>query len=190
MTPRDRRALRMGSLVVLGTVVLLRILPWAVRTSLSAVDTLRVRRTLLARTVADLQSLPVLEDSAETLTKALVAIAPRLLSGHGDGEAMAELQGRLSYLASTNHLKLDRVDPVLDSTTAGNLRRLTVDAVFEGDIRGAAGLLRALTGDITAMVPLRIRIVATDPASSARLPETLRLELRLTAWALRIKEDA
>jgi hypothetical protein len=140
--------------------------------------------------VADLGALPALEDSAEALTKAVVALAPRLLSGHGNGEAMAELQGRLSYLAATSHLKLERVDPVPDSTTAGNLRRLTVDAVFEGDIRGAVALLAALTSDITAVVPLRVRVVASDPVSGPRSPEMLRLEMRLTAWALRGEEGA
>jgi hypothetical protein len=189
VTSRDRQALRLGAMAILGAVMFLRVLPWSVRLGVTEFATLGARRTLLARTRADLASLPQLEDSATVLTQAVVALAPRLLSGHGEGEAQAELQGRLAYLATTAHMKLEEVAPVTDSLTAGNLRRLTVDAVFEGDVHGAAALMAALTTDVTALVPIRLRVVAADPASSSRVPEVLRLEVRLTAWALRSEDD-
>jgi hypothetical protein len=175
----------MGSTVALVAIIALRFLPWALQSSRLAVETLQARRRLLAHTVADLNSLPALEDSAQALTQAAVALAPRLLTGAGDGEQLAVLQGRLNVIAAQHQLRLERVDPVADSTVAGNLGRVTVDVTFEGDVRGLVALLSALSTDVTAMAPTRLRVVAGDPTSPARLPESLRIEVRLTAWAFR-----
>lgn len=190
MTTRDRRALRFGAGIILGAVILLRLVPWGIRAVTHEMAELDGRRALLSRTIEDLNMLSHMEDSADALTKAVVALAPRLLSGHGDGEALAELQGRLSYLAATSHVRLNRVDPVGDSTAAGNLRRVTVDAVFEGDVRGLRSLLVALTSDVLVTVPLRIRVVSVDPTAGPRIPEALRLEMRIGAWALRPKPES
>ena len=190
MTTRDRRALRFGAGIILGAVILLRLVPWGIRAVTHEMAELDGRRALLSRTIEDLNMLSHMEDSADALTKAVVALAPRLLSGHGDGEALAELQGRLSYLAATSHVRLNRVDPVGDSTAAGNLRRVTVDAVFDGDVRGLRSLLVALTSDVLVTVPLRIRVVALDPTAGPRIPEALRLEMRIGAWALRPKPES
>jgi hypothetical protein len=175
----------MGSTVALVAVIALRLLPWMLQSSRLAIDTLQARRALLAQTVADLNSLPALEDSAKVMTQAAIALAPRLLTGAGDGERLAVLQGRLNVIAVRHQLRLERVDPVPDSTVAGNLSRVTVDATFEGDVRGLVALMSALSTDVTAMAPTRLRVVAGDPSSPRRLPESLRIEVRLTAWAFR-----
>ena len=54
MTPRDRRALVLGGTTVLAAVLLVRVLPWTVRSALAAEAGLRERAVLLARARADL----------------------------------------------------------------------------------------------------------------------------------------
>ena len=91
MTARDRRALILGGVVVLGTVLLVRVLPWGVRRVLGAEAGLRERAALLARSRADLADAAMLRDSAAELGQALVGLAPKILSGNSPAEAMADL---------------------------------------------------------------------------------------------------
>src|SRR5437763_13515071 len=91
MTRRDRRALLLGSFAVAVAVLVLRVVPWAVRRANGGYATLRERSALLARTRDEMASLPMLRDSAATLSQALVALAPQLLSGSSAAEAGADL---------------------------------------------------------------------------------------------------
>src|SRR5439155_12604586 len=81
VTERDRRGLLLGGGVVLAALLLLRVLPWTVRSALAAEAGLRGRAALLARARADLADAAALRDSAVELGQALVGLAPRILSG-------------------------------------------------------------------------------------------------------------
>src|SRR5881397_161499 len=119
MTARDRRALVVGGLIVAVAFLLLRVLPWTVRSALAAEAGLRQRAALLARARADLAEASGLRDSAVQLGHALVGLAPKILSGNSVAEAVADLSGRVNLAASRNQAKLERVDPLTDSTVAG-----------------------------------------------------------------------
>src|SRR5437879_1347587 len=100
MTARDRRALLLGGAVVFGAVFLLRVLPWGVRSALGAEAGLRERAAVLARTRADLADASILRDSAVDLGRALIGLAPKILSGKTAAEAVADLSGRVNLAAS------------------------------------------------------------------------------------------
>ena len=119
MTPRDRRAVLMGGVVVAGAVLGLRVLPWAVRRVTEARALLRERATLLARTGEEMASLPRLRDSAAVLSQALVALAPQVLSGSTPAEAGADLSGRMNLAASRAPAKVERLDPLPASSGDG-----------------------------------------------------------------------
>ena len=87
MTERDRRAVLLGGGVVLAALLLLRVLPWMVRSALAAEAGLRERAALLARARADLADAAVLRDSAVGLGQALVGLAPKILSGNTVAES-------------------------------------------------------------------------------------------------------
>ena len=182
MTARDRRALILGGVVLLGTVLLVRVLPWGVRRVLGAEAGLRERAALLARSRADLADAAMLRDSAAELGQALVGLAPKILSGNSGAEAIADLSGRLNLVFSGHQAKLERVDPVPDSTAAGRLRRVMLRAAFECDVRGLAGVLEALAlGKV--VLPLReLRVTAVDVGSPGKVPEVLRVEMTVTGW--------
>ena len=184
MIARDRRALLFGGAMVLAAVVALRVAPWGIARAVAAEGELRERATLLARARADLADAPLLRDSAGVLTRAVIGLAPRLLSGDTPTEALADLSGRLTLAASRSQAKLERTDQLADSTAAGRLRRVRVRTALESDIRGVMGFLRAVElGDAVLSIE-EARIVAADPGSGEQLPEILRAEVTVTGWFL------
>jgi hypothetical protein len=189
VTERDRRALLMGGAVVLGAVFLLRVLPWGVRSALGAEAGLRERAALLARTRADLADASTLRDSAVEVGRALVGLAPRILSGKTVAEAVADLSGRVNLAASEHQAKLERVDPVADSTAAGRLRRVALRAAFECDVRGLIGVLQALEFGKTALGVRELRVTAVDVGSADKSPEVLKVEMMVTGWFLTGREE-
>src|SRR5437016_4319470 len=171
-----------GAGVAFGAVLLLRVLPWGVRRVLGAEAGLRERATLLARARADLVDASVLRDSAGQLGQALVGLAPKILSGNSPAEAMADLSGRVNLAVSGHQGKLERVDPVPDSTVAGRLHRVTLRAAFECDVRGLAGVLEALEFGKVVLSLRELRVTAVDAGSPGKMPEVLRVEMTVAGW--------
>lgn len=190
MTPRDRRALIWGGSVVLAAVLVLRVVPWTVRSALAAETALREQSALLARARADLADASALRDSAVQLGQALVGLAPKILSGNTVADAVADLSGRVNLAASGHQAKLERVDPVPDSTVAGRLHRVTLRTAFECDVRGLVGVLQTLAFGRAALVVRDLRVTTVDIASPEKSPEVLRVELTVTGWFLTSAEKA
>jgi hypothetical protein len=184
VTGRDRRVLVLGAVVIATGVLLLRVLPWAVRESLAAEGDLRERAEVLVRARADLADAPALRDSATALARTVVGLAPRLLSGATPAEAAADLSGRLNLAASRNQTKVQQVDQAPDSARAGRLRRVRVRVTLESDIRGVMAFLRAVELGEGALAVTELRIAAPDPGAAGRGPEALRLEAAVTGWFL------
>src|SRR3989475_1361808 len=111
MISRDRRALVLGGSVVIGAVFVLRMLPWGIRSALAAEAGLRQREALLARARADLAEASGLRDSAVQLGRALVGLAPKILSGNSVAEAVARPSGRGDLAAARNHAMRQRGGP-------------------------------------------------------------------------------
>jgi hypothetical protein len=174
----------LGGLAVAGAVLVLRILPWGVRRVVTDERDLRQRAALLANTRAQLAQVDVLGDSTAQLTRALGTVAPKLLSGNTPAEAGADLAGRLNLIATRRQVKLERQDQRPDSGAAGWLRRMVVRVTVESDIRGIAGLLRALASGDAALSVEQLRIVAADPGAPNTSPEILKGELTVTGWYL------
>ena len=188
MTARDRRALFIGGGVVLAAFVLLRVLPWTLRSAFAAEVGLHQRAALLARAHAGLAEAGGLRDSAVALGQALVGLAPKILSGNSPAEAVADLSGRVNLAASRSQAKVERVDPLTDSTVAGRLHRVALRAAFECDIRGLVGVLQALTFGNAALVVRELRVTAVDAGSADKNPEVLRVEMTVAGWYLEDRE--
>ncbi len=188
MTARDRRALLSGGGIVFGAVLLLRVLPWTMRSALASDAGLREHAALLARARADLAEASGLRDSAVELGRALVGLAPKILSGNSAAEAVADLSGRVNLAASRYQAKLERVDPLADSTVAGRLHRVALRAAFECDIRGLVGVLQALTFGQAALAVRELRVTAVDAGSPDKNPEVLRVEMTVAGWFLAGRE--
>jgi hypothetical protein len=181
---RDRRALTAGLLVCVAAVLLLRGLPWSVRTAAAARERLQARASLVARSEEDLQLVPVLEDSARALRGRLAELAPKILTGAREAEARSDLAERLSVAAEAQRVRVARTDAVPDSAHAGQLRRVSIEAELEGDTAGMLGLLSALCRGPALLWVADLRVVAVNPTSPETAPEVLHTELTLRGWYL------
>jgi hypothetical protein len=184
VTERDRRALIVGGGVTLAALLFLRVVPWTIRSVLAAEMHLREQTALLARARADVADAVMLRDSAAQLSQALVGLAPKILSGNTSAEAIADLSGRVNLAASSHQAKLERIDPVADSTRVGRLHRVTLRAGFASDVRGLVGVLQALAFAKAALALRELRVTAVDVASAEKNPEVLRVELTVSGWFL------
>lgn len=186
MTPRDRRALRLGAGLALGAFLLLRVVPWALRVASAERRTLLAERALLAETRALIATAPLLEDSVAHLTHRIATLAPRLLHGEAAAEAEADLATRVSLTAERQHLTVERVVPVPDSVqrAEGTLRRASVQATLVGDAREILALLDTLRRDQVILTPAAIRLAATNPEAPGTVPEAIRADLTVTGWYL------
>lgn len=188
MTGRDRWALQLGVLAVAGAVLVLRAIPWGARRALTAERELAATQELLARTRADLEEEQPLADSVARVTQAVVALAPRILSGRSAAEAVADLSGRVNLAATRHHARLDRTDAAPDSASAGLLARVAVRATLETDVRGLAEFLQTVAQDAAVLSADQLHVVATDPGSADNRPEVLRVEVTVRGWYLRDRE--
>jgi hypothetical protein len=177
-----------GGAILLGAALGLRVVPWAVAGTVAACQDLEERTALLARARAELGALPLLRDSAAVLTRALVALAPRLLDGGNAIEAGADLAARVNHAAARAPARFDRVEPLPDTATAGRLARATVHASLETDVRGLVRLLQALDGGDAALTVQRLDVVSADPATPERRPEILQVEIVISGWFLRDRD--
>jgi len=183
MTPRDRKALLLGGAVILGGVLVLRVIPWGVR----SVSALRERTAERVETLAlardALAAAPALRDSLTRALGAVVALAPRLVDGRTAAEASSSLSALVFMAASRHQVRLVRLDPLPDSA-AGVFHRVAVHAELEGDVRGLTRFLRAIeTGDPLLTVPT-LAVQAPDPLGRAPGPEALGAEMHVVGFFL------
>jgi hypothetical protein len=178
----------LGGVVIAVAVIGLRVLPSGVRRATAAHALLRERAGLLARTRAELAALPRLRDSAAVLTRALVALAPQVLSGSTPAEASADLSGRMNLAASRAPARVDRLDPMPDSSGNGRLGRARVRAALQTDVRGLVAFIRAIDAGDEVLTLDELRIEAPEPGAPERGPEILRVEVTVSGWYLRPRE--
>jgi len=188
MTARDRRALILGGVVIAAAVLSLRAVPWGVRRAAGSYVELRERAGLLARTREEMAALPMLRDSAATLSQALVALAPQLLSGSTATEAGSDLSGRMNLAAARAPARVERLDPMPDSTGNGRLGRVRVRAALETDVRGLVALIRAIDAGDEVLRLEELHVEAPDPAAVNRGPEILKVEVTVSGWYVKPRD--
>lgn len=183
MTARDRRALRIGAVVV-AFGLLVRLVPAALAAE-SRLRTGVVERTeAVARMQADLAQLGALERIAGEVQERLVELAPRLVSGRTKAEANAALVAAVRSLAERAGMKVERVGSVADTTRVGGLTAVVAHLQGEADATGLQSALRALATDDMTLEVRALQVVATNPSASDGLPERLGIQLTVRGWWL------
>ena len=141
-----------------------------------------IRAELLARDREDVARAAALEDSGARIRAKMVALAPKILGSTGPAEAIADLTGRITTLAGSQRVRVQRTAPLDDSLTAAGLRRISVRIGVEGDSKGTLGLLGALAKGPLALTTDDIRIVAPNPTSPNGSAELLQAEITVRGW--------
>ena len=171
-----------------AAVVLLRVVPWSIRHGVQGYAALAERAALLARTRHELTSLPSLRDSAAHLSRALIALAPQLLSGGTAAEAASDLSGLVNVAVSRASARIERIDALPDSAASDRLARVRVHAALETDIRGLTALIRAIDDGAETLRLDDLRVEAPDPAGTNRGPEILKVEVTVSGWYVKARE--
>jgi hypothetical protein len=179
----DRRAILLGAAVVTVSLVLRFAMP--ALTSLASVRRVHAIQLGQAQRAEEaLALLPALEDSAATLRKSLVRLAPLLLGGRTKAAALADFSGLARSLIGRANGQLTGLTAVQDSTHAGGLTRVSLRATLQTDVRGLAMVLEAIARSQVLLVLEGARINATDPLEADNTSERLELELVIAAWFL------
>lgn len=184
MTGRDRRALRIGLLVVVGGVLAVRGLPalwsgWQERR-----EALGARRALLQRAEEALGRIDSLEAEGADARAKFVALAPRLVAGRTEAEAQADLGGRLALIANRERTRLLRVAPLPDSTRELQLRRVRLRVEVESDWNGMVGFLKGIAADPAVLRVTSVAVRGSESPTAGPGPEVLAGELEVTGWYL------
>lgn len=183
MTARERQVVLLGASTIAVAVVVLRVLPWLVRTHAALRDRAAQQVELATSAHRTIESLPALRDTVAYALADFVALAPQLVSRGSPAEAAAALSGEVSRRAHQARLQVIQLNPVNDST-AGVLGRVTVHAELEGDLAGLAAFLADVeTGDpILSVTSIAIR--SREGRPDGPTPQVLRTELDVCGWYL------
>lgn len=181
MTASDRRALATGAGVCIALALLFRGVP----ALLSWEAELRRRVEALSRTAEREEeafaSLRGLEDSAVELRRKLVASAPDLVPGASEDEANAALAALLRQVLRSMAARHVSLSPLLDSVSAGLLRRASARIELEGDA-DQLGRVLVLLGAHRPVLVVREVTVTADASAPGDGPEHLRISLVVHGW--------
>jgi len=108
-----------------------------------------------------------------------------VLSGSTPAEAGADLSGRMNLAASRAPAKVERLDPLPDSSGVGRLGRVRVHAALETDVRGLIALIRAIEIGDEVLKLDELRVEAPEPGTMQRGPELLKVEITVSGWYIR-----
>ncbi len=176
--------LQIGASVLLIAVATMRLAPALLRWERGLRARVANQAAVVARQEAAIRLLPTLEDSAVALRRALVALAPRLVSAGSPLEASAELSNTVRGILDGTGASVDRITPVPDSASVGDLHRSSVTAGATMDAIALEAVLRRLATLSVVCEVAQLRVVALDPMSGPAAPERLQVEMLVHAWFL------
>jgi hypothetical protein len=183
MTARDRRALLVGGVAILGAFFALRVLPGLTRYYAA----LRVHTAesvaTLERAYTALRWAPVVEDSLTALASQIVTLAPQLVGGQSAADGAANLTSELSLAAERAGLRVVAINAVPDSTQA-TLVPIVLKGQLEGNVSALATFLKAVEGGRTLLTLRSLYVQAGDPLEQQAGPEQLRLEIVIAGWRI------
>ncbi len=184
MSRQANRKLLVAGGIVISAWLLDRAIPAVVREVREAHWDLTDKVALLERDRLQLASSAGLQDSATLIRQRLLAQAPRLVSGGSPAEASDALAGLVTVTIEHANGKLSRTEALPDSAAAGLLRRVSLLAAFESDVRGMTTVLKELDQAEAIVTVQSLNVMVVDPELPTTSPETLRVELVVSGWYL------
>lgn len=185
MTTRERRVVGFGLALALVSATLLRVLPEGWRRYRALQERAELVRRLAGGQAAELSGLSDLESRSDTLRRAVLALADRLIAGGTDAEAQAELLASIEVASERTTARINQLEPVPDSVGFGRIRRVQARANVTTDLVGLLRVVKAIEWSPRLMLVRRLRL---ELSSEAAAVETVRAELLVEGWYLR-RED-
>lgn len=174
---RERRVLVVGVAVIAGLIASSRGLPAWRAWQRDAIVSAAELAGEVARAEASVGALQATVDSLEARKERFVALAPLLVGVEPPAAAAGALAALVSGAAQSAGVRVSSIQVGRDSADGAVVRRISVRAELEGDIRGVAALLETLERGPTLLAVRELSITQPDPAAPADRPETLRVQL-------------
>jgi hypothetical protein len=188
MSPRDRRALRLGiPLLLAGLAWHFAVAPY-LREARALHEQLRVDRELLARERGLVASSGAASSEVRRLSKELIAAAPRLIGGPNQQAATAALTGFLEYAARQNRVYLSRVEPGAPSPAGEGLVAIPVRLRGESDLQGILSLLHGLEHSSKVLRVEALSVKSSRPGELVAREEAEVLEFDVVAKGFMLAE--
>ena len=191
MSRRDRRALSLGALAIIGTLAVARGVPALRHWSATSVASAREVVAEDQRAQLSVSGARTLEDTMTARSERFVALAPALLDGKSAATAGATLASIVSGAAAASDAKLGSVQLRADTATrdsSGAARRaftrVTVRASLTADVRGLSRFLLALERGLTLLSIDELSITQPEPGADGTRPEMLQVEIAVAGLAL------
>lgn len=183
MSPRDRRAVVIGAVVLLPGFLLI----WGVRPYQAALsdarDQLATERATLAReraAVATARQNPQLQHIADS---AMRDMRPRLFEGKDDVMASAELASYVGDVARKTRVWLQDAGTRPATPASDGVRTLRVEIRAESDMLGAMMFLRALERG-QKLVRIDRLDISRSPRADEKEAETLSIAATISGFAV------
>lgn len=177
MSPRDRRALLIGTVVIGALVIGGRGIPawrrWQQHSQAMA-DAAAIE---LERQQAALIDQGAARDSLAARRKRFESLRSTWLDGDTPAAAGAALAGEISTAGEHAGVTVGALDIRIDSASSQPFVPVRVHATATGDIQGIVNLLAGIEGARLAMAVRTLSIDAADPAPAPNRAEVLRVEL-------------
>ena len=184
MSPRDRRALMIGAVILAPSLFFI----WGARPYVAALSDARQRldieREALSReraAVAAAHRNPQMQHLADS---AMRAVTPRLFAGRDDVMASADLASYLGDVAHAHHVWLQDASTRPATTADGGVRTLHVEIRAESDLRGILEFLQSLESGDKLLRVERIDISRQPSRSDESGAETLSLSATIAGVAI------
>jgi hypothetical protein len=181
LTPKDRRTLMWGGVLVLILGVFGRGIPawyrWRSEVHRETVDIVK-EATLSWSTIQRARTLAHFGDTDE---ETYFSLRPVFVSGETIAASSTALTSVVSDAAQANNLKIDALQIETDTTEQRNLLHPTVRGSATGDIRGVAHFLATLEGGVPLLSVRHLAITQSEPQSPNNSPEVLHVEFLVEA---------
>jgi hypothetical protein len=144
MSPKDRRAIILGAVLVLPALIFLYgVRPY--RTAMAeTLDELETARGALSRELAAVASKPTAPGGQQLADSALTLVAPRLFEGRDDAIASAQLAAYLGTIARRSRVLMEDANTRPSTLSPEGIRTLRVEVRAESDIQGITTFLHNL----------------------------------------------
>lgn len=185
ISPRDRRMLAVGGMVIGTTLLISRGLPiWREWDRRALAESTEVRAEI-TNLEAQSRLLPSLRDSARARSARAHTVRAKLIAAPSVGSAGSSLATQVTEMADALGVKVSAVQIRPDSLFKGNHVRVAVRLTASGDVRHLADLLSTLESSAAALAVRELTVSPNDPMLPDGRAETLRFQILVEGLAVR-----
>ncbi len=183
LSAADRRALRVGALVIVVAVVGGRLAPWWWRVTESAVAEARAARQDLADARALVSAEPLLMDSLAVRRARLLRFMSGVLLTPRPAAAASQLGAIVTRYGRESGILVSSLSVEADTLVPAGFGRPVVRLEGRGDVRGLTRFLASVENGPARLTVRELTVTQPDPVGAGR-PEDLRLALVIEGIAV------